>query len=91
MRSREHHSRLLMVIIRDRATLATLCIFYEQVRLPWMPPEAVQSFTRVRKTIGTDGKTHVDVDQSNGKILANSNSTGIENMNSSLMLACLND
>lgn len=51
------------LIIRDRATLATLCIFYEQVILPWMPPEAVQSFTRVSKTIGTDGKAHVEIDQ----------------------------
>jgi hypothetical protein len=51
------------LIIRDGATLATLCIFYDEVRLPWMPPEAVQSFIRVSKTIGTDGKAHIGVDQ----------------------------
>jgi hypothetical protein len=51
------------LIIRDRATLATLCIFYERVRLPWMPPESVQTLVRLRTNTGSNGEKHFDFDQ----------------------------
>jgi hypothetical protein len=51
------------LIIRDRATLATLSIFYECVHLPWMPPELVQSWFRVRRRIGSDGEERFEFAQ----------------------------
>ncbi len=49
------------LIIRDRSTLASLSIFYERVCLPWMPPELVQTFYRLRQSCGRDGLLAVEV------------------------------
>lgn len=51
------------LIIRDSSTLATLCIFYDVVSLPFLPPDAVHKFVRIWRSTGRDGEAYFDFDQ----------------------------